>query len=80
MDLLCINDKPLTGNDVGPPLIEGATYGLKEIVVDSKGNEHYDVGLLSQYSYVSSFETGNHLRDGDIIHWCHPSRFLKIES
>ena len=65
----------LEGNEVGPELIEGKDYPLMGIVIDSKGNKHFDVGIVSQYNYIRSYETKEELPNGDKIHWCHPSRF-----
>lgn len=78
MKLKCINIKPLSGNEVAPPLEEGKEYDLLSKIQDSKGNYHYDIGLKSEYTYVRSFETQENLPDGDKIHWCHPSRFEVI--
>ncbi len=67
---------PLQGNKVAPPLKKGVQYVIKNITKDSAGNPHLDVGLKSDYSYVTSWETKEELPDGDKIHWCHPSRFV----
>lgn len=69
---------PMTGNDVAPPLIQGREYLIKDIFHDSAGNQHLHVGLVSKFNFIRSFETKEHLPDGDKIHWCHPSRFEKI--
>jgi hypothetical protein len=71
----CLHVEPLLGNDIAPPLKSGEIYRVKKIVLDKQGNQHLDVGLVSKYKYISSFDTGEHLPDGDKIHWCHPSRF-----
>lgn len=71
----CNNNKPLQGNEIGPELVVGEEYLIKEIILDSKGNQHLDVGLKSKLNYVRSFETKEDLDRGDSIHWCHPSRF-----
>lgn len=68
----------LKGNDVAPNLKEGKDYVVQDIVVDSKGNQHLDVGLESNYNYIRSFETKEELPRGNKIHWCHPSRFKKV--
>lgn len=77
--LKCINVEPLAGNDVAPPLELGVEYTLKSIVYDAEGNPHYDVGLKSEFNYIRSWETDEELDRGDKIHWCHPSRFEKVE-
>ncbi len=74
----CINDKPLEGKSVCPPLKFGFNYTVKGIVLDSQGNQHLDVGLESKYNYIESFETKEDLPNGNKIHWCHPSRFKPL--
>ena len=69
------NIKPIGNNTVAPPLVLGKEYEVKGICEDSKGNQHLDVGLESEYNYIRSIETGEDLPDGYKIHWCHPSRF-----
>ena len=66
---------PLPEREVTPPLGPGKTYPVKGITVDSKGNQHLDLGLPSKYSFVRSYETDEPLPNGDTIHWCHPGRF-----
>lgn len=73
--IIAINNKPLPGNDVAPHLVLNEEYILLNKIKDSKDNEHYDVGLKSNYNFIRSFETKENLPNGDKIHWCHPSRF-----
>ena len=78
-EIECVNAKPLPGNEVYPKLEEeGKRYPLVSIALDSEGNQHLNVGLVSNHNYISSYETGEHLPDGDTIHWCHPTRFRKV--
>lgn len=70
-----VDTLPLGDNEVAPPLKMDENYTVKDICVDSAGNQHLDVGLKSRYNYVRSFETQEELPKGDSIHWCHPSRF-----
>lgn len=79
MKLICINNKPLEGNTVAPKLVVGQEYEVKEVLTDTGGNTHYDVGLKSNLSYVRSYETKEELERGHLIHWCHPSRFSSIK-
>lgn len=72
-----VNTKPLPGNTVAPPLKEEEVYTVERIYFDKQGNQHLDVGLKSEYEYISSYETGEWLPQGHKIHWCHPSRFKK---
>jgi hypothetical protein len=72
-----VNIDPLPENDVAPPLELDKNYEVKEIVLDRDGNQHLDVGLVSGYSYIRSYETKEDLPRGSKIHWCHPSRFVK---
>ena len=71
----CINIDPLPGNEIAPPLTLGETYPINKIIQDSKGNNHLDIGLVSNYNWITSYETKERLPEGDKIHWCHPSRF-----
>lgn len=75
--IICINNKVLPKNEVGPSLIEGKQYTVRGITEDIKGNQHLDIGLESKFSYITSYETREELPDGNKIHWCHPSRFKK---
>ncbi len=74
--VVCIDNKPLRFNDVAPPLVLEKEYTIQDVVFDSKGNPHFDVGLVSKYNYIRSIETKEDLPDGNKIHWCHPSRFI----
>lgn len=76
---IAINNKPLQGNDKAPKLVIDKEYTVKGICLDSKGNQHLDVGLESSLSFIRSWETKEELPNGDEIHWCHPSRFTKID-
>ena len=73
--VVALNNKPLEGNKVAPPLELEKEYTVKNIILDKAGNQHLDVGLWSDYNWITSWETKEELRDGDKIHWCHPSRF-----
>lgn len=73
----CVNNSPLEGNNIAPPLI-GKEYTVKEVILDSKGNSHLDVGLKSRYNFITSFETKEELPRGNYVHWCHPSRFALL--
>lgn len=77
MQVKCINIKKLPRKDVAPPLELNKEYTVKAVTKDKKDNDHYDVGLVSAYNYVTSQETGETLPNSAIggIHWCHPSRF-----
>ncbi len=72
------SNTPLKGNSVAPELVIGKEYTVLHIIFDSEKNQHLDVGLASNVSYVRSYETGEELPDGHRIHWCHPSRFEKV--
>jgi hypothetical protein len=69
-----INDAPLSGNTVAPPIVIGEEYPIKNIILDSENNQHLDLGLKSSYNFITSWETDEELIDGDKIHWVHPSR------
>ena len=76
--VICVNTKPIGDNDVAPPLEYNTGYTIKEIILDSKGNHHFDVGLVSRYNYIRSIETEEELPRGNKVHWCHPSRFALV--
>jgi len=69
-----INDAPLSGNTIAPPVIIGEKYKVKNIVLDKDLNQHLDLGLASMYNYITSWETEEQLPEGDTVHWVHPSR------
>lgn len=74
--LTAINNQPLPGNKIAPPLKLAEPYTVKGIIQDSQGNDHIDVGIPSAVEYVRSYETGEELPGGDNIWFCHPSRFI----
>lgn len=71
----CINTDVLANSDIKPPLELNKEYTILNLIEDSKGHFHIDVGLKSVYNFIRSLETSEELKDGDKIHWCHPSRF-----
>lgn len=71
----CVNILPLVGNDVAPPLKLNDDYKLVQIHRCKCGQEHYDVGLKSEYNWVSCYKCKKPLPQGNLIHWCHPDRF-----
>jgi hypothetical protein len=75
--LTCYNNLPLSGNEVAPPLKIGQTYPLKQIYTCKCGQEHYDVGLTSNYQWVTCYKCKQPIPKGDQIHWCWPLRFEK---
>ncbi len=73
-----INEEPLTGNTIAPPIKVGERYKVKNIVLDRLNNQHLDLGLVSKYTYITSWETREELPDGDTVHWVHPTRVKLI--
>ena len=73
-----INEEPLTGNTIAPPIKIGERYKIKNIVLDRLNNQHLDLGLVSKYIYITSWETREELPDGDTVHWVHPTRVKLI--
>ena len=65
--ITCIKTEPLDGNTVSPDLEFGKIYPLKNVTTCSCGKEHFDVGLPSEYNYVSCHACKEHLKDGDKI-------------
>jgi hypothetical protein len=76
--LKCINADRFPSKEVAPPLKVGEIYELKEIITTVGHHDHLDVGLKSNYNYISCEKTGVQIPRGEFIHWCHPSRFEKI--
>lgn len=74
-----VNVKPLGGRDTAPKLVLEEEKTVVGICLDRAGNQHLDVGLVSDLNYVTSFETGEQLPNGNLIHWCHPTRFELIK-
>lgn len=73
--LKVVNNKPLKHNDIAPPLVVGDTVNVKQTYLCKCGQDHIDVGLVSQYKYVRCYKCAKELPNGDTIHWCHPTRF-----
>lgn len=71
----CINEKPLSGNDVAPKLTVGTEYQVKEIHTCECGSKHIGLGLPLDYNWVKCYECKEELPI--TTHWCHPSRFTK---
>lgn len=69
-----INNNPLEGNDVAPPLSLTKEYVVKDVFVCSCGQHHIDVGLVSKYNWINCYKCAKPLPNGTEIHWCHPSR------
>lgn len=76
--LTVINNKPLHGNEVAPPLIEGNEYVARQIHICQCGQDHVDVGLKSKYNWITCYKCKKELPKGETIHWCHPTRFEKV--
>lgn len=90
MDIvLCVEAGPLKYPDTPentpksrwpkPPLKNKGLYLVNKITIDSKGNQHLDVGLLCSLNFVRSLETQDILPGSDVTHWCHPSRFIFLK-
>ena len=77
--LTVVKVEPFPGTSVAPPLVMGEEKELKKILTCDCGSEHYDVGLKSEYNYITCQECGEELEDGESIHWAHPSRFKMAE-
>lgn len=76
--LRVVNDKYLPGNDVKPDLKEGEIKTAEDVYYCKCGEEHIDVGLISEWNYISCYKCDEQLPLGDRIHWCHSSRFEVI--
>ena len=76
MLLKCTDNKPLKGNEIGPPLELHKEYTIVQEYICDCGLQHYDVGLKSQYNYISCRKGGEKLPKGEFIHWCSSDRFV----
>ncbi len=74
-----INDAPLSGNCIAPNVVIGEEYPVKNIVLDSRNNQHLDLGIPSLHNYITSWETFEELPNGDKVHWVHPSRVVFVK-
>ncbi len=71
----CIIDKALSSSDYGPNVELNKEYEIKEIITTRNDCDHIDVGIRSELGSVSCLETGDLIPRGNVIAWCHPSRF-----
>lgn len=74
-ELICINSKPLVGNDTAPSVVEGEPYTAKELHTCGCGKQHIGVGLPVNLNWVKCYDCGEEMPL--TTHWCHPSRFTK---
>jgi hypothetical protein len=74
--MIVVDSKPLPGNEIAPNIKVGDHYDLVQTITCSCGQEHYDIGLKSEYNYIRCYACKKDLPKGDSIHWCHPSRFI----
>lgn len=72
--IICKNILPLQGNTIAPPLTLEEEYEAKNVIVCDCGSKHIDVGLKSEYNYITCYECKEILPNSE-VHWCHPSRF-----
>jgi len=77
--LKVLDNEPLEGNEIAPPLTKGNEVTYQGHILDKDGNPHINVGIKSNYNFIRSFETKEELPQGHLIHWCHPSRFEIVE-
>lgn len=73
-NITCNNNLPLKGNMIAPPLTIGTDYPVVNVITCDCGSKHIDVGLKSEYNYITCYECKEKLPNSE-IHWCHPSRF-----
>lgn len=68
---------PLLGNTIAPPLRDlGREFAIIGIYICKCGQHHINVGLNSEYNYISCYLCKVAL-PSETIHWCHPSRFRR---
>ena len=76
--LKVINDDFLPGNDVKPPIKIGEEYICLGTYSCECGESHINIGLKSDYNYITCYKCQEELPQGDVVHWCHNSRFEVI--
>jgi hypothetical protein len=84
--LIATNIKPLpnagsdeNGHKIAPPLSVDGEYIVKSVFLCKCGQDHLDVGLVSKYNFISCYKCGYSIDGSDKIHFCHPSRFVKVD-
>jgi len=78
----CINQDPLTGNEIGPPVEREKDYTIQEVLKCTKcGSEHLDIGIKSTVNSIECHECATNLPRAEPgqIWWCHPTRFIHAE-
>ena len=71
--LICINNKPFSVNEIAPQLELDKEYPLKDVHVCKCGEKHFDAGLVNDVNYVECYKCRETLPSQ--IRWCHSSRF-----
>lgn len=72
--LICKKTEPLKGNTIAPPLTLDQEYPALQVITCGCGKKHIDVGLKSEYNFVSCHACNEILPQTE-VHWCHPGRF-----
>lgn len=80
--VIVVNDKILPGNDEGPMIKVDQIYPVKRTCECTCGETHVDIGLKSHLNYVTCYKCSEELPESGYghTHWCHSSRFDKIEN
>lgn len=73
--VICINAKPLPGNDIGPRVVVGESYDVIKEYTCKCGQIHYDIGIVSKLNYVECYLCRETLPDSKKIHWANSTRF-----
>lgn len=74
--VIAVNTDCLPGNRIAPPLKKTEFYHVEQVYTCQCGQEHLHVGLQSVANYVGCYRCGLEIPEGDVKHWCHPSRFI----
>lgn len=73
--LRVINVAPFGERKIAPPLTLGSIVNLHKTYICGCGENHLDVGLISEYNFITCHKCYEELPDGENIHWAHASRF-----
>lgn len=72
-NVIVVKIEKLPGNSMASPLKMGNKHVVLSTTTCSCGKQHLNLGLASEYNSISCHSCKKDLKDGDKIHWCHPS-------
>jgi len=73
-----VNDDYLPGNDVKPPIKIGEQHFVLREHVCKCGEIHLDIGLKSEYNFITCYKCREDLPESENIHWINQCRTKSI--